>query len=91
MTICDYNVVMKEGVGIADLKARLSEHLSAVRSGRTVTVLDRGRPVARIVPYAGETLEVRRATRQLRDLPVPLPPATPTNSLALLVEDRARR
>ena len=39
-------------VGIAELKARLSEHLRAVRKGRTVTVLDRDTPVARIVPYA---------------------------------------
>ena len=91
MTSYDYNIVMNEGVGIADLKARLSEHLGAVRSGRTVTVLDRGRPVARIVPYAGEALEVRRATRQLRELPVPPAPATPTDSLALLIDDRGRR
>ncbi|MEX2273914.1 MAG: type II toxin-antitoxin system prevent-host-death family antitoxin, partial [Vicinamibacterales bacterium] len=82
---------MKKGVGIAELKARLSEHLATVRNGRTVTVLDRGKPVARIVPYGGETLEVRRATRRLRDLPLPGPPASATNSLALLLEDRQRR
>jgi len=38
-------------VRIADLKARLSEHLRAVRRGRSLTVLDRDTPIARIVPY----------------------------------------
>jgi prevent-host-death family protein len=78
-------------VGIADLKARLSEHLRAVRKGRSLTVLDRGTPVARIVPYAADPLEVRRATRSTRDLALPPPPAQPTDSLALLLDDRRRR
>jgi prevent-host-death family protein len=38
-------------VGIADLKSRLSEHLRTVKAGRSLTVLDRGAPIARIVPY----------------------------------------
>ena len=56
-------MVMK-GVGIADLKARLSEHLKAVRKGGTITVLDRNTPVAQIVPFITEPIEVRRATRR---------------------------
>lgn len=78
-------------VGIAALKARLSEHLRAVRKGRTLTVLDRETPVARIVPYATEALEVRRATRHVRDFALPAPPTTPTDSLAILLDDRRRR
>jgi prevent-host-death family protein len=79
-------------VGIADLKAHLSEHLRKVRSGRTLTVLDRDTPVARIVPYDAETpLEVRRATRQPRDLRLPPPPSRSTDSLAVLLKDRASR
>jgi prevent-host-death family protein len=78
-------------VRIADLKARLSEHLRSVRKGRTLTVLDRDTPVARIVPYAAEPIEVRRATRRLRDLKLPSRPASPTDSLAVLVADRSRR
>jgi prevent-host-death family protein len=78
-------------VGIADLKARLSEHLKSVRRGRSLTVLDRQTPVARIVPYGAETLEVRRATRRLRDLPQPAPPAARTDSLSVLLDDRRRR
>jgi len=80
-----------KGVGIADLKARLSEHLRAVRNGRSLTVLDRDTPVARIVPYTAETLEVRKASRRPVDLVLPPPPSTPTDSLALLLEDRRRR
>ena len=78
-------------VRIADLKARLSEHLRAVRKGRTLTVLDRNTPVARIVPYADEPLEVRRATRRLADLALPPSPASATDSLAILLDDRRRR
>lgn len=37
-------------VGVRELRDGLSRHLAAVRAGRTVTVTDHGRPVARIVP-----------------------------------------
>lgn len=90
VTSRDYDVVMK-GIGIADLKARLSEHLRSVRKGRTLTVLDRDTPVARIVPYAADPVEVRRATRRLRDFKLPPPPSTPTDSLTVLLDDRRRR
>lgn len=90
MTIYDYNMVMAN-IGIADLKSRLSEHLRAVRKGRTLTVMDRQTPVARIVPYADEPLEVRRASRRLKDLALPKPPAARTDSLAVLLDDRGRR
>ncbi|OLC09091.1 MAG: hypothetical protein AUG01_08040 [Candidatus Rokubacteria bacterium 13_1_20CM_2_69_58] len=81
-------------VGIAELKARLSEHLRAVRRGRTLTVLDRDRPVARIVPYDTERrppLTVRSprpgAARLAR---VSLPPAlrVKVDIVALLAEER---
>lgn len=90
VTIHDYNMVMTT-VRIAELKARLSEHLRLVRKGRTLTVLDRDTPVARIVPYAADPLEVRRATRRLRDLALPPPAASATDSLAVLLDDRRRR
>jgi prevent-host-death family protein len=78
-------------VGIAELKARLSEHLRSVRNGESLTVLDRSTPIARIVPYAAQPLEIRKATRRLRDLKLPSKPAKRTDSVALLVEDRRRR
>ena len=78
-------------VRIADLKARLSEHLRSVRNGGTLTVLDRDTPVARIVPYAAHPLEIRKARRRLRDLTLPPRPSKRTDSVALLVDDRRRR
>jgi prevent-host-death family protein len=80
------------GVRIADLKARLSEHLRRVRGGATVTVLDRDTPVARIVPYDTDpALEIRRATRKPSELRLPPRPPAPTDSLRVLLEDRASR
>lgn len=78
-------------VRIADLKARLSEHLRIVRNGGTVTVLDRDTPVARIVPYSAQPLEIRKARRRLRSLKLPARPAKRTDSVAVLLEDRQRR
>jgi prevent-host-death family protein len=89
VTCRDYNLVMKV-VGIAELKARLSEYLRAVRKGQTLTVLDRDVPVAKIVPYTAEPVEVRRATRRVHDLVVP-PPQAQTDSLMVLLDDRRRR
>ena len=81
-----------KAIGIAELKARLSEHLRAVRRGRTLTVLDRDTTIARIVPYdTTEPLQVRGATRKPRDLELPPRPARPTDSLALLLQDRSSR
>lgn len=91
MTSHDYNKTMTRSAGVAELKARLSEYLAAVKRGRSVTVLDRGQPIARLVPYDAAALEVRKATRQVRDLQLPRPPARPVDSLAVLLEDRGRR
>ena len=38
---------------ISETKAKLSALLDLVRAGETVTITDRGRPVARLVPAAG--------------------------------------
>jgi len=51
-------------VKIAELKARLSEYLRAVRGGETLAVLDRDTPIAHIVPIRERTaLRVRRPPR----------------------------
>lgn len=39
-------------VGTAELKNRLSHYLRQVREGRTVVVMDRNEPVARLEPIA---------------------------------------
>jgi prevent-host-death family protein len=79
-------------VGIADLKAHLSQHLRKVRAGRTITIVDRDTPIAQVVPYGVESpLEILRATRKPSELRVPQPLANPTDSLAVLLQDRAPR
>jgi prevent-host-death family protein len=79
-------------VGVAELKARLSEHLRAVRKGRRITVVDRSTPIAELVPIQQDPLEVRQASRSARDLPVGKPVlASGTSSLAVLLEDRSKR
>ena len=83
-------------VGIAELKARLSHYLRAVRAGESITVLDRDRPVARLVPFEGpDALVIRHPAPdagRVGDLRFP-PPSQPieTDVLALLLEERGRR
>jgi prevent-host-death family protein len=92
MTIYDYLVVMKQ-VRIADLKARLSEHLRGVRKGQPVTILDRDTPIARIVPYSNDAREVlirhpRRGSSKLRNIPLPPPLKVDVDVVSLLLEER---
>jgi antitoxin (DNA-binding transcriptional repressor) of toxin-antitoxin stability system len=92
MTTHDYLVVM-DVVRIADLKARLSQHLRAVRRGHTLTVLDRDRAIARIVPYDGERhpLTVRSprpGAPTLGTVALPPPLRTKVDIVALLAEER---
>jgi antitoxin (DNA-binding transcriptional repressor) of toxin-antitoxin stability system len=84
-----------KAVEIAHLKSHLSQHLREVRGGRTLTVLDRNIPIARLVPIGSD------------DDVVITPPAAPVPSLAaielpppnrievdvvdLLLEDRRKR
>jgi prevent-host-death family protein len=68
-------------VGIRELRDGLSRHLAEVRGGRTITVTDHGKPIARIVPVdqltALERLvaegRVRRPKRRKRPAPIPAP------------------
>ena len=48
---------------IATLKASLSELLAGVKAGEEVVVTDRGRPVARIVPYESGGAELAELVR----------------------------
>lgn len=41
------------GVGIRELRSRLSHYVRAVRAGDEVTVTDHGKAVARLVPLEG--------------------------------------
>jgi len=82
-------------VRIAELKDRLSEHLRAVEKGTEVVVMDRNRPIARIVPLPppGRRVRLIQPTRLFPDIrdrrrtragwPVP--------STELLLEERRDR
>ena len=92
MTTDDYHMVMKK-VRIAELKARLSEHVREVRRGASYAVMDRETPVARLVPYSSEAegLRFRRPRGRhpsLQKVPLPPPLRLKTDPVALLLEDR---
>jgi prevent-host-death family protein len=57
---------MHRTASIAELKARLSEYLAAVRAGEEVIVTDRGRPIARLTALAGETARRSRLDELMR-------------------------
>jgi prevent-host-death family protein len=84
-------MVMKQ-VGIAELKSRLSEFLRAVQGGESITVLDRNRAVAHIVPIRERPgLRIRKpAPHSPRPNKVSLPKPTQPgiDVLELLLEER---
>lgn len=78
---------------IAELKARLSEYLRAVRRGESVTVLDRDTPVARIVPIRRPGLRVRKPAPGTPPPGRVLPPVgeVSLDVVELLLEERQGR
>jgi len=81
---------------VADLKAHLSGHLRTVKRGEVLVVVERGTPVARIVPVADPSggivtrppsRDLPSVKQMLRHLP---PLGLPVDSLAILLEDRRR-
>ena len=92
MTRCDYLIVMKS-VRIAELKARLSEHLRKVRQGQVLTVMDRDTPIARLIPCGSnaQALTIRRPARTsppLHRVPLPPPLKIEIDVVDLLLEER---
>jgi prevent-host-death family protein len=82
-------------IGIAELKARLSEYIREVRRGHGLVVMDRKTPVARLEPYEpkGEGWGVRRPLRRwpsLQEVPLPPPPHLEVDAVELLIDDRGR-
>ncbi len=79
-------------VRIAELKAKLSEYLRAVRRGETIAVLDRETPVAQIVPVrAPSALRVRKpapGTPPPNRVALPKPAKIPIDIVQLLLEER---
>jgi prevent-host-death family protein len=91
MTTYGHNVTMRT-VGIAELKARLSEYLRAVRRGETIAVLDRETPVAQIVPVRDRTaLRIRKpapGTLPPNQIRLPKPLKLTVDVVDLLLEER---
>jgi prevent-host-death family protein len=79
-------------VRIAELKAKLSEYLRAVRRGETIAVLDRETPIAHIVPVrAPSALRVRKPAPDsppLNRIPLPKSAKLPIDVVDLLLEER---
>ena len=81
-------------IGIRALKQNASAVVSIAAQGHTITVTDRGREVAQIVPLATSPVErllkmalARPARRSWSDLPAPLPsPSTDDGSALRLSE-----
>jgi prevent-host-death family protein len=82
-------------VKIAELKDRLSEHLRAVERGAEVVVMDRNRPIARIVPLPSHgrhvrLLQPRHGFPEIRDRRR-VRTGWPVSSTELLLEERGDR
>ena len=95
MVTGDHIVVMtsRPTVGVAELKARLSAYLRAVRRGNDLVIHDRNEPIARLVPYqaADARLMVREPVRKyasLGKIPLPRPVKLDVDAVQLLLEER---
>ncbi len=57
-------------VKISDFKAHLAKYLKQVKKGQEVEILDRGTPVARVVPFSLEetTAAIQAPTKRPEDL-----------------------
>jgi prevent-host-death family protein len=79
-------------VRIAELKARLSEYLRAVRRGETIAVLDRETPIAHIVPvHERPALRIRKpapGTPPPNRVKLPKPLKLKIDVVDLLLEER---
>jgi prevent-host-death family protein len=87
-------------VGIRELKQNASAVVARAAAGETVTITDRGRPVAQLTPLPTSRLDqlraaglVEEARGDLRDrpLPKPIPGVTEEALMASLMEQRAER
>jgi len=81
-------------IGVRELRDSLSRHLAEVRAGRTITVTDHGRPIAKLVPVQGPSAfdrlvnegRIVPARRSQRVLPEPI--ATRGGVSDLIAEQR---
>ncbi|HAP77236.1 MAG TPA: type II toxin-antitoxin system prevent-host-death family antitoxin [Acidimicrobiaceae bacterium] len=81
-------------VGIRALKQNASAVVAEAAAGESITITDRGRPVARLIPLPTGTLDAlvaagraRPARRRLAELAPPLPGPSLTDALAAMRAD----
>ena len=81
-------------IGIRALKQNASAVVAKAAAGQTMTVTDRGRPVAQIGPLPGSPLagmlergEARAPKRALKDLPTPVRAAPLSDVLDAMRDD----
>jgi prevent-host-death family protein len=55
-----------KSVGVRELRDHLSRHLAEVQEGHSLTITDRGTPIARIVPVGPSTLDQLIAEGRVR-------------------------
>ena len=82
-------------VQISSLKGQLSKHLRAAEAGETIEVMDRARPIARVVPIAAaaaelETIPAECTFASVRRVRLPRI-VLPVSSLELLRDERRVR
>ncbi len=81
-------------VCISDLKSHLSEHLRSAESGSVIEVVDRARPIARLVPIEREAevelISAARSFVSVRNVRLPAIKGA-TSSLEALRADREQR
>jgi prevent-host-death family protein len=53
-------------VKVTEFRAHLQDYLSKVQAGETITVMSRGRPIARLVPATGSVQQARERLVELR-------------------------
>lgn len=88
---------MKSKVGIAELKAHLSQYVRAAQKGKETIIKDRNTPVAKLVPIGQPQMigEIRRATRSVAEAEAmlaarpPEPPIPEETFQRILDEERA--
>jgi prevent-host-death family protein len=81
-------------VGIRALKQNASAVVAEAAAGETITITDRGRPVAQLAPVPSSRLDAlvraglaRPARRQITELPAPEPGPALSATLAAMRHD----
>jgi len=82
-------------VSISELKSHLSEHLRRAEGGEVIEVLDRARPIAKVVPMGNaeaalELIPAERSFASVRSVRLPSA-ALPMSSLEALRQERGSR